>query len=521
MGQGRARKRRDMAMVDTQTYDLLVIGGGINGAGIARDAAGRGLAVMLVEQDDLASHTSSSSTKLIHGGLRYLESFAFRLVREALIEREVLLCAAPHIIWPMRFVLPHVSDLRPAWMIRTGLFLYDHLGGRELLPGSHGINFRTHEYGGPLKPGFKRGFVYSDCWVQDSRLVVLNAMDAAMRGADIRTRTKCTALDPVEGEHGPLWEAGLECANSGTTETIRARAVANAAGPWVTRMLDIAGDEEHSALRLVKGSHIIVKKRFEGDQAYIFQHTDGRIVFAIPYEGEYTLIGTTDIEVKDDPGKVEISNDEINYLCAAVNRYLQAEIGPDDVVETYSGVRPLLDDGERSASKVTRDYTLELDDVKGAPILSVFGGKITTFRMLAEHAMEKLLPVLDRDAPGWTRNAHLPGGDIEDADFGAFFESIKHAYPFLPPQQAFRMCRAYGTRIHHILDGAKGLGALGKCIGGDLYAAEVDYLCEQEWAQTPEDILWRRSKLALHISAEAQDNLAAYLEKQDKHRKEA
>lgn len=507
--------------METHIYDLLVIGGGINGAGIARDAAGRGLSVLLVEKDDLAGHTSSSSSKLIHGGLRYLENFAFRLVREALIEREVLLRAAPHIIWPMRFVLPHAQDLRPAWMIRAGLFLYDHLGGRKLLPGSKGVHLNTHEYGAPLRPELKRGFVYSDCWVEDARLVVLNAMDAGMRGADIRTRTRCANLTPAEAEHGAVWEAGLECAHSGAKETVRARAVANAAGPWVTRMLDIAGDKDHSAMRLVKGSHIVVKKRFDGAQAYIFQHTDGRVIFTIPYEQDFTLIGTTDIEIKAEPGVVEISDEEVTYLCGAVNRYLQSQIGPEDVVWSYAGVRPLLDDGKSNASKVTRDYTLEMDHVGGAPILSVFGGKITTYRVLGDHAVGKIMDVLGRSAPSWTHDAHLPGGDIPDADFDGFLAEVQHAYPFLPPQQALRMARAYGTRLHHILDGARGLGALGRCIGGDLYEAEVEYLIEHEWAQTPEDILWRRSKLGLHISDTTRDNLAAYLDTRVKHLKKA
>ncbi|MCS0464122.1 glycerol-3-phosphate dehydrogenase, partial [Burkholderia mallei] len=396
-------------MTQQNRYDLLVVGGGINGAGIARDAAGRGLSVLLCEQDDLASHTSSSSTKLIHGGLRYLEYKEFGLVRKALQERETLLRAAPHIMWPLRFVMPHMPNLRPAWLIRIGLFLYDHLAKRELLPGSRGIDMRRHPAGAPLVDSIKRGFVYSDGWVDDARLVVLNALDAQERGARILTRTKLVSAERRDGQ----WHARLQRAD-GSTLDVRARAIANAAGPWVGEVLHGAlGRGAQHSVRLVKGSHIITPRLFDHDHAYIFQNPDKRIIFAIPYERDFTLIGTTDVEYRDDPSRVAIDRDETRYLCESINRYFKRKISPADVCWTYSGVRPLLEDENAdNPSAVTRDYRLELDDGEGAPLLSVFGGKITTFRKLAEEATDMLGGALGAARGAWTAGVPLPGGDI-------------------------------------------------------------------------------------------------------------
>ncbi|MFQ5971358.1 MAG: glycerol-3-phosphate dehydrogenase [Alphaproteobacteria bacterium] len=495
-------------MTDNSELDLLVIGGGINGAGIARDAAGRGLRVLLCEQDDLAGATSSASSKLIHGGLRYLERYEFRLVREALGEREVLLRAAPHVIWPLRFVLPYSSDLRPAWMLRLGLLLYDHLGGRELLPGSRAIDLRGHPAGAPLRSELRKGFVYSDCRVLDARLVVLSCLDAAERGAQVLTRTRCTSARRVDG----LWQATLEPVG-GAVRTVRARALVNAAGPWASRLLhDVIESGQRQDLRMVKGSHIVVRRLFAHDHAYILQARDRRIVFAIPFEQDFTLIGTTDVDFDGDPGDVRISEDEVRYLCAAVNRYFARPIAPEDVVWSYAGVRPLYDDGSVEASVVTRDYVLDVDARHGeAPLLSVFGGKITTFRRLAEHAMEKLAAHLGGMGPAWTAAAPLPGGDIPNADFDAFLAELRARHPWLPDALAHRLARAYGTRAETVIGAARGLDGLGACLGGDLYAAEVDYLVRHEWARTAEDILWRRSKLGLHAPPETAGRLATWL----------
>jgi len=481
-------------------YDLVVIGGGINGAGIARDAAGRGLRVLLCEQADLAQATSSASTKLIHGGLRYLEHREFRLVREALTEREVLLRAAPHIIWPLSFVLPHDSSLRPAWMIRLGLFLYDHLGGRELLPGSRRHDLRRSPLGNALRRDLQTGFSYADCWVQDARLVVLNAIDARERGARIMTRTRCTGARRRDG----CWEVTLEAAEGGQGVTVRSRALVNAAGPWVTDMLDrIGGVQRRSALRLVKGSHIVVRRAYEGDHAYIFQNDDRRIVFAIPYEGEFTLIGTTDVDYRDDPAKVAIDEAERDYLLRAVNRYLRAPLSADDVVWTYSGVRPLYDDATANASAVTRDYVFDMDGAAGEPpLLSVFGGKITTYRRLAEHALERLSQQLGWAGRPWTAKAPLPGGDIPGADFEGFLASLRREFPWLPETLVRRYARAYGTRSRKLLNGASSVEDLGRDFGAGLHEAELRYLAAEEWARTAEDVLWRRSKLGLHLTAE-------------------
>lgn len=492
------------------TYDLLIVGGGVNGAGIARDAVGRGASVLMVEQDDLASYTSSASTKLIHGGLRYLEYYEFRLVKEALTERERLLKMAPHIMWPMRFVLPHSKLVRPAWMLKAGLFLYDHLASNMTLPKSRAIDFRTHSAGQPLKSDYTKGFVYSDGWVQDSRLVVLNAIDAAERGADVRTRTRLINATRQNG----LWQAELEDRVTGHTTTVQARALVNAAGPWVARLLaDTLKIPNSKSVRLVKGSHIIVPKVFDGPQAYIFQNPDKRIVFAIPYEQKFTLIGTTDIPWKEAPGKVGIAPDEISYLCESVNRYFKTAVKEGDVVWSYAGLRPLYDDASANASAVTRDYVLDLDTQDGAPLLSIFGGKITTYRKLAEHALEKLAPVLPAVAgKSWTANEVLPGGDIGDGGFDAALARLSRAAAWLPANLAWRLMRNYGSRAYEIIGEATSLQEMGTVLGGDLTTREVDYLIQREWARTAEDVLWRRSKLGLHLNEEEKRKVADYIE---------
>ncbi|KVQ95792.1 glycerol-3-phosphate dehydrogenase [Burkholderia ubonensis] len=496
-------------MTQPNRYDLLVVGGGINGAGIARDAAGRGLSVMLCEQDDLASHTSSASTKLIHGGLRYLEYKEFGLVRKALQERETLLRAAPHIMWPLRFVMPHMPNLRPAWLIRIGLFLYDHLAKRELLPGSRGIDMRRHAAGAPLIDSIKRGFVYSDGWVDDARLVVLNALDAKERGAEILTRTKLVSA----GRVGDEWEARLQLAD-GSISVVRARAIANAAGPWVGDVLHGAlGRGAQHSVRLVKGSHIITRRLFDHDHAYIFQNPDKRIIFAIPYERDFTLIGTTDVEYTNDPAKVAIDGNETQYLCDSINRYFKRKISPADVHWTYSGVRPLLEDeNAANASAVTRDYRLEMDDGAGAPLLSVFGGKITTFRKLAEEAGDLLCRALGRDAAPWTAGAPLPGGDIANAKFDAFAAQFAARYPWLPAELARRYARAYGTRAERVVGNAKSLAELGAAIAPGIHEAELRYLRDVEWATRAQDVLWRRSKLGLHVAPGTLDAVTAALD---------
>lgn len=492
--------------------DLLVVGGGINGAGIARDAAGRGLSVVLVEQDDLASHTSSASTKLIHGGLRYLEYYEFRLVREALLERERLLEIAPHIIWPLEFVLPHSSEQRPAWMIRAGLFLYDHLARRRRLPASRTVRFGPHPAAAVLKPNYRRGFTYSDCWVEDSRLVVLNAMDAAARGADIRTRSRLLSAR----EDGGLWRAEIEDRVSGLRETVSARGVVNAAGAWVGDVLSgRLARNTSKTVRMVKGSHIILPRLYDGEFCFILQNPDKRIIFTIPYEYDFTLVGTTDIPYEEDPSTVTISSDEVRYLCDSVNRYFRRSITPDDVICSYSGVRPLYDDHAENASAVTRDYVLDLEAGHGRPpLLSVFGGKITTFRRLADHAMEKLVPHLGHGSEtSWTGGAPLPGGDMDRGDFDTYLAQLTSRYDGLPRHLILRLARAYGTRAERILGAATTLDDLGADLGGNLTEVEVDYLVDEEWAREPEDILWRRSKLALHVPEGTEERLAAYLQK--------
>ena len=488
--------------------DILVIGGGVNGAGIARDAAGRGYRVLLCEQRDLASATSSASTKLVHGGLRYLEYFEFRLVREALKEREVLLRAAPHIIWPMRFVLPHHEGLRPRWMLRAGLFLYDHIGGREILPPTRSLRLVGDPRGAPLKEVFRYGFEYSDCWVEDSRLVVLNAVDAAERGAKILTRTKVASLRRVDD----AWVATMT-GQGGVAYEARARAVVNSAGPWVDDVLSHAVGRNAAlrfSLRLVKGSHVIVGRLFEGAHAYIFQNADGRVIFAIPYEHDFTLIGTTDLPFSGDPASVAIDSDEIDYLCAAASEYFRKPVTPSMVRRTYSGVRPLHDDATaKDASAVTRDYVFDIDG--DPPILSVYGGKITTYRRLAEHALEKLEQIIGRRGGPWTRSAALPGGDMPNADFSAFRDALAAEYAWAPRSLVRRLARAYGTRASAILDGARSMADLGEEFGAGLTLREVDYLRGVEFARGVDDMLWRRSKLELHMSQEQQARLAAAL----------
>ena len=496
-----------MTSGQTDHFDLLIIGGGINGAGIARDAAGRGLSVCLVEKDDLAGHTSSASTKLVHGGLRYLEHYEFRLVRESLIERERLLTIAPHIIWPLRFVLPHDEGLRPKWMLRLGLFLYDHLGGRRLLPPTRTVDLREAPHRAILAGRLVRGFEYSDCWVEDSRLVVLNCMDAKERGASIRTRTECVALE----RGADRWTAQL--VHAGVDSTVTATRVVNAAGPWVDELLGRAlPGERHANLRLVKGSHLIFPRLFEGDHCYIFQNRDSRIIFAIPYERDFTLIGTTDVSFEGDPSQIAISDEEARYICDAANEYLAREVRPGDAVASYAGVRPLYDDRSAKNSTVTRDYQFELDrgaDGAGPPLLSIFGGKITTYRKLAEHALGEL-GVGGRQ---WTARKALPGGDIDPMDFDGFVSRQEQLYPFLARSTVRRLARAYGTRMNMVLGEAEGTNDLGQHLGGDLYAAELEYLVTHEFAQSAQDVLRRRSKLYLHLDDGAKDRIAAWFDR--------
>ncbi|MBA4008665.1 MAG: glycerol-3-phosphate dehydrogenase [Erythrobacter sp.] len=485
-------------------FDLAVIGGGVNGAGIARDAAGRGAKVLLLERGDLAEGTSSNSTKLIHGGLRYLEHYEFALVREALSEREVLWGIAPHIIWPLRFILPHRPGLRPRWLLRLGLFLYDHIGGRKRLPAAKSVDLTRHPAGAPLKSEYTRAFAYSDGWVDDARLVVLNARDAADRGAEVRTRCEVTAL----AREGDLWR--IEAGNA----VFHARAVVNAAGPRVLDLLGRAGEPSSQKMRLVRGSHIVVRKLFDHDFAYFFQLPDGRIFFAIPYERDFTLIGTTDVDHKAGLDEVKASAEEIAYLCEGASEYFRQAVTPADVVWTYSGVRPLVDDGSGKPEAATRGYRFEIDGgVDGsAPLLSVFGGKITTYRHLAAEAVDELVPFLPAlQGSDWTGTAPLPGGDFGMTEAGAKIAELAARYPFLSPAQAQRLIRLYGTCAFAVLGDATTRADLGEDFGHGLTAAEVDYLMRAEWAQEPDDILWRRTKLGLHFTEAETARLAAYL----------
>ncbi|ARU00102.1 glycerol-3-phosphate dehydrogenase [Yoonia vestfoldensis] len=506
----------------TDIHDLLVIGGGINGCGIARDAAGRGLSVVLAEKGDLAGATSSASTKLFHGGLRYLEYFEFRLVREALIERETLLRAMPHISWPMRFVLPYHKDMRfdsdtptsrllgvvmpwmkgrrPAWLIRLGLFLYDNLGGRDILPGTTTLRLTDTPEGRPLEDRFTKAYEYSDAWVEDSRLVVLNARDAAARGAQIMTRAEVVSAQVIDG----LWHVTVRTAQG--EQIIAARMLVNASGPW-------AGEVIHGALRLnsretvrlVRGSHIVTRKLYDHDKCYFFQGTDGRIIFAIPYEQDFTLIGTTDAE-HDDPSRAPVCTDaERDYLCDFASQYFQRPVTKDDIVWTYSGVRPLYDDGASSATAATRDYTLKVDTSAGAPVLNIFGGKITTYRRLAESALDKIGAVLPLARGKWTAGVPLPGGDFPHDGVAALVSELRRSYPFLTDSWALRLVRAYGTEARDILGEASEAADLGRDFGATLTEAELRWLLTQEYAHSAEDVLWRRSKLGLRFD---QDQVA-------------
>lgn len=499
--------------------DVLVVGGGINGAGIARDLAGRGWSVVLCEQHDLASHTSSAATKLIHGGLRYLEYYDFGLVRKALREREVLLRSAPHIMWPLRFVMPHEPAMRPAWMIRCGLFLYDHLARRAVLPGSTSLDLRGHELGRCLNPRLGRAFVYSDGWVDDARLVVLNALDARARGARIFTRTRCVAArrDPAG------WSATLQGEGTGTRQ-VRARALVNAAGPWAEAFLRTqaqpAGGEPLASrsLRLIKGSHIVVPRRFEHDHAYVFQSPDKRIVFAIPYEGNFTLIGTTDVEFEGDPQRPRIAATEIDYLCQEASRYFRTPVLPAEVVWSFSGVRPLLNDEAGDPAAVTRDYLLEAN-TEAAPLLSIWGGKITTYRKLAQEAADLVGQQLGQARAPWTETAFLPGGDLSgwigpaqrpDLDFERFHTELGRRYPWMAAAPLRRMARAYGSRIDQVLPAAP--EGLGREVAPGLHEAELEFLQQHEWATQAEDVLWRRSKLGLHYTEPQREQVARWME---------
>jgi glycerol-3-phosphate dehydrogenase len=493
-------------MSGSDRVDVLVIGGGINGCGIARDLAGRGYTVALAEKDDLASGTSSWSTKLIHGGLRYLEHYEFRLVREALREREVLWRMAPHVIRPLRFVLPHHSGLRPSWLLRLGLFLYDSLGGQRSLPGTRTLDLSKDPAGKPLRPEFTKGFEYSDCRVDDSRLVVLNARDAADRGAAIHLRTAVVAARP----DGDGWVATLR-PREGADVTVRARMIVNAAGPWVDRVLGGAfGRNDAHNVRLVQGSHIVVPRLYDHDRAYIFQNADKRIIFAIPYEDDFTLIGTTDRDWTGEPGDVAITGEETDYLLESASAYFRTPVRREDIVWTFSGVRPLYDDGASAAQEATRDYVLKREE-NGPPLLNIFGGKLTTYRKLAEAAVEKVEGALGGGGTSWTGGAPLPGGDMSLEEAAQLAGRIRSAFPFVTDRLATRLSRLYGTRAMTILDGARRMEDLGRTFGADLTEREVRYLMDAEWAMTADDVLWRRTKLGLRLSSEEAAALGAYM----------
>jgi len=495
-----------------EPFDVFVVGGGINGCGIARDAVGRGFSVMLAEADDLASGTSSWSTKLIHGGLRYLEHYEFRLVRESLKERERLWALAPHIIRPLRFVLPHHKGLRPRWLLRLGLFLYDYLGGRDLLPATRSVDLRSDETGKPLKDVYERGFEYSDCWVDDARLVTLNARDAADRGAVIRTRTEVIGADRKEG----IWSVHLRDRRSGATESVAARLVVNAAGPWVDKVFaTVTRRNDVSNIRLVQGSHIVVRKLYDHDRAYIFQNADRRIIFAIPYERDFTLVGTTDQDYRGEPRDVAITEKEIDYLCRSASEYFETPLDRQAVVWTYSGVRPLFDDGASKAQEATRDYVLKQEDGPdgGTRLVNVFGGKLTTYRRLAESAVAMVEEALGVRGPAWTGSGHLPGGDFAATEFDSFRDGLVGDYPFLSKRMADRIAHLYGTAARDFLHGAATMEDLGELFGEDLTAREVEYLIQREWAENADDILWRRTKLGLVTSKADKERLAGFVER--------
>lgn len=497
-------------MSGESVFDVFVIGGGINGCGIARDAVGRGYSVALAEMKDFASGTSSAATKLIHGGLRYLEHHEFRLVRESLMEREVLWAMAPHIIWPMRFVLPYQKGgVRPAWLIRLGLFLYDHIGGRKRLPATRTLDLRRDPAGKPLKPMFDKAFEYSDGWVDDARMVVLNARDAADRGALILNRSRVASARREDG----LWSVDVQDMAGGPVRTYKARMLVNAAGPWVDQVLsNTFGRNQVHNVRLVQGSHIVVRRKFDDPRAYFFQNPDGRIIFAIPYEDDFTLIGTTDRDYNGDPRTIGITREETEYLCNAVSEYFAEPVRPEDIVWTYSGVRPLFDDGATKAQEATRDYVLKLEDVEGkTPLLNVFGGKLTTYRRLGEHALEKIGEAIGVKGAPWTATSSLPGGNFAMTGQADEAKKLRVQYPFVTDRHARRLVRSYGTRAHDILGQATSLESLGRHFGWDLYEAEVRFLMETEWAATAEDVLWRRTKLGLRLSAEEAADLEHYM----------
>lgn len=490
--------------MEQEQYDVVIVGGGVNGTGIAMDAAGRGLKVLLCEMNDLASATSSSSSKLIHGGLRYLEHYEFRLVQKALAERESLLKNSPHIMWPMRFRLPHRPHLRPAWMIRAGLFLYDHLAKREILPGSKSIHF---DESGPLKPDITKGFEYSDGWVDDARLVVLTAKKAQQFGAKIMTRTKCANAERRDKD----WKITLQDTVSKGERAISARAIVNASGPWVSKLFgETLSMPAPKMIRMVKGSHIVVPRLNQDQEAYILQNDDERIVFVIPYEDQFSLIGTTDVEYEGDPKKAVISPEETNYLLDVVNAHFVRQLKPSDVVWSYSGVRPLMDGEEENAQKASRDYSFEVDQKNGkAPLISVFGGKITTYRKLAEAATDKLCQFFPEASGHWTKKASLPGGDFDN--HVGLTATLKQEFPWLPEDVLSRYVRTYGTTSRDILHGCTSVEDLGEHFAGTLYEKEVQHLVKNEWAMTAEDILWRRTKQGLYASDAQTKTLESYL----------
>ena len=522
-----------MTTNDREPYDLFIIGGGINGAGIARDAVGRGYTVGLAEMNDFASATSSSSTKLFHGGLRYIEFFKFRLVREALAEREVLLKAMPHISWPMRFVLPVYPDMRfesdtptsrllsfvmpwmkdrrPAWLIRLGLFLYDNMGGRKILPATSSIDLKTAPEGKPLEDKYQRAYEYSDCWVEDSRLTLLNVRDAKKRGADIFARTKVTSAKNKDG----VWEISLQD-KSGDMAICKAKMIVNAGGPWVENVIqNVARLNTRQGVRLVRGSHIVTKRLYDHDKCYFFQGTDGRIMFSIPYEEDYTLIGTTDAEHSDVREKPVCSEGEAVYMIDFVNHYFKKKLTREDVIWTYSGVRPLYDDGSNSATAATRDYVIRLDNSAGAPVLNIFGGKITTYRKLAETALGDIDAVFMKDTGSWTAGAALPGGDVAVDGINQLQTALASQLPFLDPFTTRRLVRQYGTQCAEIFSRINSPEDMGEPFGHGIFAHEIDWAIANEWVRSAEDFLWRRSKMGLRLSKAQAEILDTYIKKKN------
>lgn len=495
----------------SKSYDVFIIGGGINGCGIARDAAGRGYSVCLVEMNDIASGTSSQSSKLIHGGLRYLENYKFRLVKEALNEREVLLRSAPHIIWPMRFILPHNKNMRSKWILRLGLFIYDNIGKRKILPKTRYLNLKKESVGVPLKSTFSKGFEYSDCWVDDARLTMLNAVDAKQKGAEINTHTKC--IKAIRKEN--TWHITTKDKESNKTNEYEAKVIVNASGPWVDEVLGEAiGEENANNVRLIKGSHIIVPKIYDHDRAYIFQNNDGRIIFALPYEQDFLIIGTSDQEYKSDLEKVEISEQEIKYFCEAASQYFEKPVRQEDVVGTYSGVRPLFDDGADDASDITRDYIIQLENgEKNGGLINIFGGKITTYRKLAEAVLEKIEISIGVKGKKWTKDSHLPGGEFKIDGFDELVGKICEKHPFLESKFIRRLARAYGTRAWDILKDVNKKADMGEEFGGSLTEREVKYLVENEWAINVEDIVWRRTKLGIRMNDKQIEKLDNWMNK--------